>query len=104
MTTRRIPEPEKSFLQAVRELARALGYREFHPHDSRRSTPGFPDLVCVKAGYPVLYIELKSERGRLTAEQQGWLETLRQAQGTRVYVWRPSDWNFIVEVLKGERS
>jgi VRR-NUC domain len=51
---------------------------------------GFPDLVLVRGGR-VLYRELKSERGTLSAAQQDWLHALRSA-GADANVWRPSDW------------
>lgn len=47
----------------------------------------------------LLFAELKSERGRLSAAQREWREALGMA-GVRVRVWRPSDWDEIVEVLR----
>ena len=39
---------ESQFQSAVIELAKLNGYRLiYHTHDSRRSVPGFPDLVLV---------------------------------------------------------
>lgn len=46
---------------------------------------GFPDVVMAKRGR-VLLAELKSQTGRLTAEQQTWVT----ASGA--YVWRPMSW------------
>lgn len=54
------------------------------------SIKGFPDLVLVRAGTPVLYRELKRELGRLEPEQREWIELL-QAAGADAEVWRPSD-------------
>lgn len=86
---------EKEFQAAVVELARALGYRTYHTYSSRRSTPGFPDLVIVRPGSPPIFAELKAERGALSTEQAWWVDALGAE------VWRPSDWDRICRVLKG---
>ncbi len=84
----------------VLDLARALGWLAYHTHDSRRSQPGFPDLVLVhvapaSSSAPpavgrVLFRELKTERGVLRPAQRTWLDTLMRA-GADAAVWRPSD-------------
>ena len=91
---------EKEWMQQVVTLARLKGWLCYHTHDSRRSEPGFPDLVLVKAGHPVIFAELKTEKGRVMPSQAMWLETLRAAVlPPNVHVWRPADWEMIVEVL-----
>lgn len=65
---------------------------------------GFPDLVLARSGR-VLFAELKSDSGRLSVEQQRWLNELRGAtpsqRGTHsVHVWRPKDFDQIVRVLR----
>jgi hypothetical protein len=89
---------EKQFMASVVELARWCGWLIFHPFDSRRSTAGFPDLTLVRDGR-LLFCELKSERGRVSADQQQWLDALQLA-GCDVVVWRPDDWPAIVEALR----
>ena len=37
--------------------------------------------------------------GALTATQADWLERLRLLPNVEVYIWRPSDWDELVEVL-----
>lgn len=93
---------EKELLQNVRTLAGHLGYRVYHTHDSRRSEPGFPDLVLARTGR-VLFCELKRENGHITTEQASWLFTLDRA-GVETHVYRPSQWlsGEIEAVLKGE--
>jgi hypothetical protein len=87
-------------LQAqVISLARWRGFLVYHTYDSRRSPPGFPDLVLVRP--PCLYfVELKSERGKLSPDQELWLDTLAGATNSpEVYVWRPSSWGEIETTL-----
>ena len=47
----------------------------------------------------VVWIELKSETGRLSPEQAAWIDALKAA-GQEVYVWRPDQWPEIREVLR----
>ncbi len=81
---------ERQLLDAVRDACRWAGLMTFHTYDSRRSEPGFPDLcICGPSG--LLFRELKSSRGRLTADQQTWLDRLAAA-GADAAVWRPDSW------------
>lgn len=90
---------EKDFQATVLELARVLGWRCYHTHDSRRSEPGFPDIVAVRPPR-VIYAELKTERGRLTPTQRDWLSLLKGCPGVEAHVWRPSKWPEIEAVLR----
>jgi hypothetical protein len=92
--------PESAFQSQVLAFARLHGWRPYHTHDSRRSHPGFPDLVLVRER--VIWAELKSDRGKVSAEQQAWIDALVRA-GQEVYVWRPEDWGEI-EMVLGQRS
>lgn len=94
---------EKELLEQVRKACRMLGLHTYHTHDSRRSEPGFPDLViCGDNG--VLYRELKTQKGRLTGPQNYWLERLTRA-GQDAAVWRPTHLlsGVIVDQLKEVR-
>ncbi len=73
---------EKAFQAQVLTLARLWGWRCYHAHASRRSAPGFPDLVMVRP------------------EQRGWLDALDRCKGIEARLWRPRDWPEIEEVLK----
>jgi hypothetical protein len=85
------PEPsEAQLLDMVRTACRWLRLLSYHTADSRRSEPGFPDVVIVGAR-GVLFRELKSTRGRVTADQQRWLTALTAA-GANADTWRPDDW------------
>lgn len=82
---------EKQLLEAVRDLARLTGWLVYHTHDSRRSEPGFPDLVMTRRGR-LIFAELKSEKGRLTPQQHEWMDALVGRKDWEVYLWRPADW------------
>jgi hypothetical protein len=51
-------------------------------------------------GERLLFAELKREKGKLSAEQEAWLEDLRRVPGVEVYVWRPGDMDEIAQVLR----
>lgn len=70
-----------------------LDWLGYHTHDSRRSQPGFPDLVLVSARQKrVLFTELKTERGRQSINQQQWERELRETGLGEFYLWRPTHW------------
>lgn len=80
---------EAQLLSHVRAVARGLGLRAYHTHDSRRSEPGFPDLVIVgREG--IIYRELKTQKGRVRPEQNQWITDLIRA-GQNAGLWRPAD-------------
>jgi hypothetical protein len=81
----------------VRTLAQYTGWKIYHTYDSRRSSPGFPDLVLVRPPR-LLFVELKVGRRKVTNEQELWLLALG-ACSAETYVWRPDDWPTIEEVL-----
>ena len=54
---------EKELQSAIVEAMGYMGWRTYHTHDSRRSNPGFPDVVGVK-GSRLIFLELKSEKGK----------------------------------------
>ena len=80
--------PERDLQEAVRQLCVGLGLYHYHPHNSARSEPGWPDSTII--GRRVLFRELKSECGRLTPEQAEVGRKLKAA-GQNWRVWRPSD-------------
>lgn len=83
---------EKPFQTRVIQLAKFHGFElVYHTHNSQRSAPGFPDLVMVSTRHNrVLYRELKRTVGKVSADQQAWLNALA-ATGQDVGVWRPAD-------------
>ena len=92
-----LPETEDGFQQWAIEQAQWRGWMVYHTHDSRRSEPGFPDLVLVRER--VLFRECKTDTGSLTPEQSQWLDRLVKA-GADASVWRPADRRSIEKELE----
>lgn len=83
-------EPEAGFREAIRELAQWRGWVVYYVPDSRwTDVRGWPDLVLARAGR-VLFRELKTDVGKVSVEQQWWLDQLTAA-GCDAGVWRPAD-------------
>lgn len=93
------PLTEGAFQAQVLQLARLYGWHAYHPYDSRRSAKGWPDLALVRPPRLVL-VELKTERGRVTPDQQAVLGLLASCPGVETYLFRPRDWEEIEEVLR----
>lgn len=100
---------EADFQKQVIELAQLCGWRTAHfrpgmNRSGRWSTPvqgdgkGFPDLLMVR-GRRVIVAELKTSKGRLSQEQEEWLAAFSLAD-VPAFVWRPGDWDRIVEALR----
>ena len=101
---------ESDFQKVVIEYARLRGWLVHHTRPAYRqsgkiSTPiqgdaGFPDLVLARKGI-VYFVELKSEKGRLTAHQAEWENALRNMYDAWHHwrCWRPSDWPTIEKEL-----
>jgi hypothetical protein len=81
---------EAQLQDAIRDLAKLRGWLFFHPYDSRRSTPGWPDLFLIhpRTG-EIVVAELKSAKGRVSVAQQEWIDAFAAA-GVVVHVWRPA--------------
>lgn len=112
MTARPLPaQREDEFQATVTQLAETCGFRVMHVRRARvrgdrwataTSIAGWPDLVILGHGR-ALFVELKSERGRVTDEQSALLAELRDA-GLDARLWRPSDWPSIEATLTGGRT
>lgn len=77
---------EKEWTRQVVDLARMLGWSRYHTFRSDRSPAGWPDEALVRER--LILLELKTEKGKLTDAQKGWLGKLSRA-GVEVYVARP---------------
>jgi Holliday junction resolvase len=80
---------ERELQQAVLDLARTHSWKAYHTFDSRRSEPGFPDLIAIR-GERLLAIEFKSEKGKVTPEQSAWLDAFRDVWRVEAMVIRPA--------------
>ena len=92
---------ESGYQRTILQLARLLGWRAYHTHDSRRSAAGYPDLTLCR-GDRLLFVELKSLKGRTSPEQRAWLDALRRVPGVEVYEWRDgvTPWQEVDGVLR----
>lgn len=87
---------EEELQDAVIEAAQLQGWVCVHHRPARteagwrtaiQGQKGFPDLVLARDGR-VIFAELKSAKGKPTADQLIWLEAL----GDLARLWRPADW------------
>jgi hypothetical protein len=94
---------EAEWQAQVIECAERHGWWVYHNPDSRRSTPGYPDLCCV---HPVrgvvIFAELKAEGGKLSYEQERWRDAL-VLSGQRWFCWKPRHWPTVQHIF-GEDS
>ena len=90
---------EREFQAQVIQYAGLAGWMIYHTYDSRRSQPGFPDLVLVR-GRHVIFAELKTDKGRVTPDQQHWLNSLEDVEFVDARLWRPKYWEEIETVLR----
>jgi hypothetical protein len=95
---------EAQLQQMVIDLARWLGFLHFHDNDPRRNRAGFPDLVLLHTVTGrLIFVELKSEKGRLRPEQDTWMSKLGIHH--EAYVWRPAHWNDgVIRQILSERA
>lgn len=113
--------PEYELQSQIAQLAHMLGWETvaFRPALTKRGyrTPGtgsmakgWPDMTLVRArDRRLVFAELKSNIGKLSADQERVLAVLRElsygpqsADGSAidVYVWAPRDWPQIEEALR----
>jgi hypothetical protein len=110
---------ERDFQRAVMELAELSGWETLHVRTSMQQgrymtattgtlARGWPDLVLFHpARQKVLYVELKTDRGRLSPDQERVLSLLSAIfEGTwaSVQVWRPKDWPSIEATLTSKEE
>ncbi len=99
---------EKDFLEQVIDLGHLYHWRiaHFRPSVNQRGQwstavqadgAGFPDLIMVREDR-LLFAELKSEKGKVSDSQYEWIDALKETNA-EVYIWKPSDFDKIAEVL-----
>ena|SRR5215813_5299012 len=89
MTARWQYDSEREWQRIVVEYANKYGWSVFHHQDSRRTTPGWPDLAMFRVP-DFMLVELKTDTGKVSRHQRSVLEALEQC-GVEVHVWRPLD-------------
>lgn len=95
---------EEEFQALLMGEAKRQGWLAFHPHDSRKSAPGFPDSTLVHRDRRLLiFAELKVGDNEATPEQRDWLDALATVETVEAHLWRPENWQEIERLLKGER-
>lgn len=87
---------EKQWQRIVTDLATVQNFRWYHTWRSVKSPTGYPDLHLVRDRS--VFLELKAQRGRLSASQAEWLRALHEAK-QEAYVCRPSDLGPLAVVL-----
>ena len=97
---------EEDFQKAVCAYAGSCGYLVHYQRRSgfigkdgawRGSGPaGFPDVVLAKNNRNPVFVELKTDRGRLRPDQVDWMETLGAVYHR---VWRPRNAREIINEL-----
>jgi hypothetical protein len=90
----------RQFMPQVIKLAKRHNWKVYHVYNSRKTDPGWPDLVMLKNGR-MLVVELKSAKGVTTPAQDEWLASFNaiHCADILVMVWRPADWPEIEKVL-----
>jgi len=103
---------EKDLSRQIENLLNIFSWRWCHFRAARTELgwrtaisghKGFVDYVAVRSGI-CLFIELKSEKGKLSAEQVEWASELKDianhSLGVMYFCWRPSDIENIAQVLR----
>ena len=81
---------ETQVFEEIRRTANDHGWRIYHTYNSRRSEAGFPDVVLVRGGQLLMW-ELKKASGRVTTQQQQWIDDLAACPGVDARAVWPSD-------------
>ena len=101
-------EWREEVIDAAHRFGWAVAYfRPARTVDGQWRTPvgadgkGWLDLTLVRDR--VLFVELKRETGVLEDEQRDWIRRLDDA-GAEWYVWRPSQMDEVIDVLRRRRG
>ncbi len=114
MASQAVQISERDLQNAIVDAAHLYGYMAFHtrPSISQKGWrtavsydgKGFVDLVLVGQDR-IVFAEIKAAKGKLSREQEHWLEGLEKVAAVtdrvRVCVWTPADWpDRVLEVLQ----
>lgn len=90
---------EVQFQRQVVDIAKLCGWRVYHPFLSKWSDKGWPDLFMVR-GDRAVALELKSAKGKTSAAQEDWIESLGAVEGIVARIVQPGDWAWIEGLLR----
>jgi hypothetical protein len=91
---------EAAFQAAIIKQARCWGWEDiYHTYDSRRSEPGFPDLIMLRRDRMLVWELKRSAREKPTPKQRKWLKAFQLIPSAEVRVYSPEDWTFIIKDL-----
>jgi len=106
---------ETELKDAIIDAAHTFGWKVVHFRAAQTAkgwrTPvqgdgkGWVDLTLVHTSGWIIFAELKDRKGKLTPEQNQWGAILSmvaqhlEAGRVKYAVWRPSDWNEIIQTL-----
>lgn len=91
--------PERDLQDTIVQFAGARGHLVFHDFDSRRNSPGFPDLVIVRPPF-VRFRELKAETGHMSQSQLQWAKAIEACEFVDFALWKPRDLTAALEELR----
>lgn len=87
---------EKDLQRRALDLLHATGWWTFCDRLAVRSDPGWLDVTAVHTGMQrTIFIEVKTERGKLRTGQEMWL-MVHQKAGNETFILRPSTWDEFV--------
>jgi len=78
-----MPEPrlsEAAITRSIRMLLKTLGVFHWKQYQTLGSTPGVPDIIGIWQGR-MLGIEVKTAKGKLSVQQQRFLDAIRREGG-----------------------
>ena len=92
---------ESDFQVLCEDIAQRYGWTVYHETDSRKSPKGLPDLIMLSplqhdGSVTLVMLELKTEKGALTNEQEQWQLKLGKVDRLVTGVLRPSGWRTFV--------
>ena len=89
---------ESDIQRAIRDYLRLMGWFVWHNLQSLGSYRGLADLTAVKNGI-VMFIEVKTSRGRLTQHQKRFRDHLTRAGGRYIVARSIDDVEDVISVL-----
>lgn len=99
------PMTERDLTRCVVDAAKECGWLVYHTFLSKWSKPGFPDLtLCHPERHKLMFLELKSAKGKVSEPQQGWLDALAAVPGVEARVIRSDDLEDAYRRLAGQMT